>query len=916
MKVAYFSPMPPEQLRDRRLLGAPRAGAARARRRRGRAARAQAAPARVDLAVYHIGNNPDAHGWILDALRRTPGLVVLHDFVLHHLVAGMTIGRGRRPRLPRRDGAGARGRRAAARRTACSTSGCRRCGRPGRRTSRSRARCSRSRRASSCTRATSPTARGRRASTGRSARPAPGLAGARRRARRRRGRPADRRVRERQREQARAAAPRGVRAPAPERPGARLLLVGAISPGFDLDRRLQRLGLDGDGLVREGYVDERRLWSLMAACDVHVNLRSPTMGETSGTAIRALSLGKPLVVTRRRLVLGAPGRRRPQGARRRPRGRRARAPRSRLLATRPDVRAAMGAAARRARRGDRTTSAASPSARPPRSSWRRAGVRRGRGAAGGERGRGRASASRRARPRPRRSPGGSPRSTSVAELARRLARVPAWAWLAAIVVVSAVAPRLARARHAGAVRVRRRADLLRSWREASPTTGGVRRPRAADERLQPALPGADRTCVLALRRPADRLRGGQGDRTRSSMSLAAIPAFLIARRVRGRGSSLLAAVLAVALPVDRVHGDDHDREPLLPGRARRRVVAPARARAAGVAARRARSPSARRRARDALAGARVRRRRSRLAPARAGARRARPRGCSARSRPCSAPSARSPRSCSAPSSARGRSLADLLGAYSVVGEGGYDVGDGAALLALARRGADAVRRRRPDGRADRPRRARPAAPGPAAGARRRHAGARRLVAPSPSARSPSRFASDRVQDRYLFFLAPLLLVALLGWVAIGAPRPRVPLVGRQRSSRVGAVARVPVHAVHRRAGEVGHARADAALDGERAPPRRLVLGHRARRRAALVGALRCSCRAAARGRGAARPPRALRRALAPRLVGAARLAARPARARSSRGSAASTATGSTRRARRRRGRGALDRPRRPLHGQP
>jgi len=35
----------------------------------------------------------------------------------------------------------------------------------------------------------------------------------------------------------------------------------------------------------------------MKACDVHVNLRSPTMGETSGTAIRALALGKPLVVS-------------------------------------------------------------------------------------------------------------------------------------------------------------------------------------------------------------------------------------------------------------------------------------------------------------------------------------------------------------------------------------------------------------------------------------------------------------------------------------------------------------------------------------------------------------------------------------------------------------------------------------------
>jgi hypothetical protein len=50
-------------------------------------------PRGIDLAVYHIGNDPAAHGWILDALRRAPGLVVLHDFVLHHLVAGVTIAR-------------------------------------------------------------------------------------------------------------------------------------------------------------------------------------------------------------------------------------------------------------------------------------------------------------------------------------------------------------------------------------------------------------------------------------------------------------------------------------------------------------------------------------------------------------------------------------------------------------------------------------------------------------------------------------------------------------------------------------------------------------------------------------------------------------------------------------------------------
>jgi len=82
-----------------------------------------------------------------------------------------------------------------------------------------------------------------------------------------------------------------------DRPDARLLLVGAVSPGFDLDRRLQRLGLSGEGILREAYVEEDRLWSLMAACDVCVNLRSPTMGETSGSVVRQLSLGKPVVVS-------------------------------------------------------------------------------------------------------------------------------------------------------------------------------------------------------------------------------------------------------------------------------------------------------------------------------------------------------------------------------------------------------------------------------------------------------------------------------------------------------------------------------------------------------------------------------------------------------------------------------------------
>jgi glycosyltransferase involved in cell wall biosynthesis len=82
-----------------------------------------------------------------------------------------------------------------------------------------------------------------------------------------------------------------------QRPGARLLLVGEATERFELDRRLERLGLGGDELIREQWVTEERFRSLMAACDVLVNLRSPTMGETSGSVIRALALGKPVLVS-------------------------------------------------------------------------------------------------------------------------------------------------------------------------------------------------------------------------------------------------------------------------------------------------------------------------------------------------------------------------------------------------------------------------------------------------------------------------------------------------------------------------------------------------------------------------------------------------------------------------------------------
>ena len=74
------------------------------------------------------------------------------------------------------------------------------------------------------------------------------------------------------------------------RPDARLLVVGAWSPRY-ADFAVP------EGVIRMDYVPENELWRLLGACDAVVSLRWPTMGETSAAAIRALSLGKPLVVS-------------------------------------------------------------------------------------------------------------------------------------------------------------------------------------------------------------------------------------------------------------------------------------------------------------------------------------------------------------------------------------------------------------------------------------------------------------------------------------------------------------------------------------------------------------------------------------------------------------------------------------------
>ena len=295
MRVAYYSPLPPSRsgIADYSALLLP---ALRERVEVVVAEPGKRAP-EADVALYHVGNDPDAHGWIVDALYKRPGVVVLHEYVLHHLIAGITIGRG--------DGRG------------YLDAMERELGVPGRllglgvldnllpllwETQPERFPLS----GTVLDRATglivhSAYVAGRAREAGYGGRitriphpawppvgvePAGDVTGD----------PLigcfgylnmNKRI------------PEVLRAFASfrrERPGARLLLAGAAGERFDLQRRLERLGL-GDGVTHLDYVPEERLWSLMAACDVLVNLRHPTMGETSGSVIRALTLGKPLVVS-------------------------------------------------------------------------------------------------------------------------------------------------------------------------------------------------------------------------------------------------------------------------------------------------------------------------------------------------------------------------------------------------------------------------------------------------------------------------------------------------------------------------------------------------------------------------------------------------------------------------------------------
>lgn len=258
-----------------------------------------------DVLLFQIGNDP-LHAPSVEALcgpgRRTPAVVVLHDFVLHHLFAAAYLDRGREADYARALEAahGARGRAFAER--------CRR----GPRVpvwdldpwelpmsgaviraadavvAHSALVCGAVLRESPKTRAVeiphhvveaprTPREEARRALGLPPGRPAAASLGV--------VTPAKRigKVLE-----ALAALPAG------RRPF--LFVGGAVGDDDPLHRYVEEHGLAGD--VRfGGYLSERDFWRAASAADFAVNLRHPTMGETSGVVCRLAGFGLPLVVS-------------------------------------------------------------------------------------------------------------------------------------------------------------------------------------------------------------------------------------------------------------------------------------------------------------------------------------------------------------------------------------------------------------------------------------------------------------------------------------------------------------------------------------------------------------------------------------------------------------------------------------------
>jgi glycosyltransferase involved in cell wall biosynthesis len=80
-----------------------------------------------------------------------------------------------------------------------------------------------------------------------------------------------------------------------ERPHACLLVAGQFASA-DLERAVEPV-LRAPGIVRLPYLKEREFWMAASAVDACINLRDPGAGESSGIAIRLMGIGKPVFIS-------------------------------------------------------------------------------------------------------------------------------------------------------------------------------------------------------------------------------------------------------------------------------------------------------------------------------------------------------------------------------------------------------------------------------------------------------------------------------------------------------------------------------------------------------------------------------------------------------------------------------------------
>jgi glycosyltransferase involved in cell wall biosynthesis len=76
-----------------------------------------------------------------------------------------------------------------------------------------------------------------------------------------------------------------------------MLLVAGDFVSSDLARSAESLLRNDPGILRMGYLDEHDFWLAASAVDACINLRYPMAGETSMIAIRLMGLGKTVLVS-------------------------------------------------------------------------------------------------------------------------------------------------------------------------------------------------------------------------------------------------------------------------------------------------------------------------------------------------------------------------------------------------------------------------------------------------------------------------------------------------------------------------------------------------------------------------------------------------------------------------------------------